>query len=164
MDPRWIAILLIFPLMAGCLSVNENVPEPTDGDLELKISTPEPTYSPGQDSIQLRIELRNVCGHEILVEDSFLFGSTLFPSISSDNGSEVTVIYPQLDYDPRYSIFLPGESKVVVESLDASMIKINDTECDFNWDIPGSYKVSVRWLDHKTGLEVRSNEISITIE
>jgi hypothetical protein len=163
MDPPWIAILLILPMVAGCI-VEEDVPEPKDGDLELTISYPESEFYPGQVNVPITITLRNICDHDVLVDDAFSFGTTLFPMARASNGSEVILSYPLIDRQPHYGRFSPGETKQVSESLDPERIVIDGGEIDFDWDIPDTYSISVEWRGvEKTDLNITSNLFPLTV-
>jgi hypothetical protein len=164
MDPRWIAILLILPMMAGCLSVNEIVPDPKEGDLKLTISLSKTLIIPGEGNVSMTIELKNVCDHDLMVEELFAFGGGLFPRVHASNGSWVELSYPLYDYEPKYSQFHPGETKIITETLVPISIEIDGTERDFNWDIPGSYNVSVIWWGiERSTFNVTSNTEYLTV-
>jgi hypothetical protein len=163
MDPRWITIILMLSLLAGCLNVDV-VPDPKDGDLKLNISLSKKQISAGEGNISMTIELKNVCDRDLMVEEQFAFGSSLFPRVYASNGSMVELRYRLLDYEPKYSLFHPGETKFVTEDLVPASIEIDGIERDFNWDIFDTYSLSVIWrgIDHST-FNVTSNTEYLTV-
>jgi hypothetical protein len=163
MDPRWIALVLCLPMIAGCLG-DDGARDPKEGDLELRISASDIAFPPGGSNLSLTMTLRNVGGDDVLIDDSFYFGSTLFPSVHAANGTEVEISYPQVDREPHYSALSPGEVRNVTEIMDSASLVVNGTRQSFDWDVPGSYKISVSWRGARgSDIEIESNEIAIEI-
>ena len=158
--------LLITILIAGCFDIDNIGPDPEDGDLRLIIHLDDLNYDLAPASMVLKIELRNIADHAVVVEESFSFGTSLFPTITGSNGSKVILSYPILDYSPEYSLFESGEVKKLEIDIAhmAPSMETDDTMIDFNWGIQDDYEISVGYWGSRNPLEVRSNTLTIHLE
>jgi hypothetical protein len=158
------------PLISGCLLTRiieeKTRVDPGPGDLSLIISLVDPTYDLRPERMVLTITLRNDCDHRVWVEDALSLGWTFYPNVTVANGNRVRLDYPLVDHEPRYTWFYPDDTKK--ETIDLSgmahSIEIDGEDRDFDWDVPGSYRINVGWWGARTILEVRSNTLTFEIE
>ena len=165
--PRSILFLLftIAILLAGCFEIDDIGPDPEEGDLVLTISMDILTYEIRPDSMMIKIELKNIADHAVVVEEAFSFGSSLFPTVKGSNGSTVLLSYDIMDYSPDYSLFEPGEIKT--REIDmagmAPQMQTDSGIIDFEWSIPDVYEISIGYWGSRNPLEVRSNTVTFEI-
>jgi len=174
MDARWGLVVLLLPLVSGCLITkifDQDVwADPDEGDLILTISMERTVYSveeianraPNSSIMTLTIVLENVCDRSVSVDRSFHIGTTLHPRSYAENGTEVDLLYPLVDREVVYERFKPGETKVCQMDLteyDAFLMTDGERQ-PFGWDVPGRYNVSIGWWGARTYLEVMSNTLT----
>jgi len=169
MDPKLVLFVIGLPVISGCLLfdiIEERTRvDPVQGDLSLVISMNSTVFEARPQSMILTIVLKNECEHRVWVDEAFFIGYTLYPEVFAANGSEVNLDYDQVDREPVYSWFDPDETKTKTVDLSrmTHSIEIDGEDIDFDWNMPGSYNISVGWWGSRTVLEVRSNTLFFEI-
>lgn len=176
MDARLVLVILLLPLVSGCLATKvldlDGLPDPGEGDLVLTISMERTTYfveemqnrSPNSSIMTITIVLENVCDRSVSVDRSFHIGTSLYPKCYAENGTEIDIQYPLAAREVFYKGFKPGDT--MTDQFDPTqydaVLLINNHQ-SFDWEVPGRYNIRVSWWGARTSLEVISNTLEFQL-
>jgi hypothetical protein len=170
-------IIILISSSVGCLDftkkkdtdVEENVRsfDPEEGDLELLIEMEEGAFDNSSETMIVTMTLRNNASKVLSVEKLLRLGATLWPNITNVEGTEVHFLYmDHVDYNEKYSNFFPGETfETEIDLMHYSpIVRYENGTSEPMIEVDGQYNISFNWWGTKTGLDVKSNIVSIRVE